>query len=481
MNKSLSILLVCFIFLSVNGQITGNTTPVQSRNYHQTTGLIGYYFWEENESGWIDSVGCESIFLLNKRITLQEQRVSTTKASSAELQSAIKNSAHNQKWNPENRYYFYRLFHRKQRKVFRLLNHQDASVAGSVVFRKQQDSWISEEQQSVLYFTIDSHQQKCFSHSSDSLILPDLNLAIVANGLYQVNRFQSANGTIDSSQVLTFNGIDVTDSLRNHQVNKPVRMLVLINGYRGPKTNNDPGDGLLTQKDRFYYWYQIDSCFEANLKPEVLFYLDGSFPISTSNHRSKLIFGISWLRTKLTPSKKTAPRVYKRMNTRANESGFMQRKEEGRLAGETYLLARSLNPFSQEVKDTLDIVSHSMGYAYSLGFLEVIKDKVILGNMYILAPENAGIEGFDWTAFQHTWQYGSDLDQKNPAPLREQDGIAPQCAVKGIDQLPPDRGGRVFIPADWPNKNFVDSHMIYSYDWIFECIPVGQPGYISRR
>jgi len=479
-NKSFFIILFSLVALSVNAQKKAVETPILSRDYYQTTGLIGYRFWEEDASCFIHTTENQPLLLLNKRIILARHNDLTKKITSAELQLAIKNTALNPKWDPENRCTFYRLTHKKERKNVRLLKHHATNALGTIVFRKQNGTWVSEEQQSVLYFTIDSQQHKRFSHSSDSLIVPNLQIALVANGLYEVIRYQSENGFTDSTHVLNFNGTDVTDSLRNQQVNKPVRMLILINGYRGPKTNNDPGDGLLTQKDRFHYWFQIDSSFEANLQPEITFYLDGSFPISTSNHRTRLAFGISWLRTKLTPRTKASPRIYKRMNTRANVAGFKKRKEEGKLAGETFLLARSLNPYSQDVKDTLDIVSHSMGYAYSLGFLEVVKDKVVLWNMYILSPENAGVEGFDWTLFQHTWQYGSDLDQANPAPLREQDGIAPQCAVKGIDQLPSDRGGRLFIPSDWHNKNFVDSHMLYTYDWIFDCIPVGEPGYISR-
>ena len=121
-----------------------------------------------------------------------------------------------------------------------------------------------------------------------------------------------------------------------------------------------------------------------------------------------------------------------------------------------------------------------MGYAYSLGFIEEIKDKVVFGKMYIIAPESACVDGFDWTLFQEVWQYGSNLDQKDPDPIWEQDGVAPQCQVKGLEKVDPKKGGRAFIPKDWPRKNFIDSHQPYNYYWIFERIKLGENGYVYK-
>jgi hypothetical protein len=56
--------------------------------------------------------------------------------------------------------------------------------------------------------------------------------------------------------------------------------------------------------------------------------------------------------------------------------------------------------------------------------------------------------------------------------------VAPQATVWGIDKQQSSRIGRVCSPSNWPNKHFVHSHMVYSYDWIFDRIQKGQPGYI---
>lgn len=470
----------CLLVFHLAGQTADSLRPKPPRKFNQATGLVGYYFWHEDTTGIIDTSSFSKPFFQNALILQRPDRTLSPNTSVEALERSIVQYSHNPKWDPANHYPFYRRMHPKERKLLRNLSQEKAHQPTSIVFRQRGDTWISEQLCPVVYFTVDPQQHMRYSRTSDSLVVPDLQLALPANGVYEVVHYLNAQGLTDSSKVYGMNGFDFTDSLRNCVVSKPVRILLLVNGYRGPKKDDDPGDGILTQKDRYHYWYKIDNRFEETLKPAVMLYMDGSFPIATSNHRTKLHFGMSWLRTKLTPKRKAIERIYKRLNTNPNPEGFEARKAEGRLAGEAFLLARCLNPLSDTVKDTLDIVCHSMGYACTLGFLDIVKDKVVLGNCYIIAPENAGAEGYNWKLFEHVWQYGSNLDQPCPDPLREQDGIAPQCAVKGLNELPADRGGRIFIPSDWPNKNFVDSHMIYSYDWLFDCIPEGEPGSIEK-
>lgn len=474
-------ILICFLSaLILRGQSPVSQEAKNERPFDETSGLTAYYFWQENEDGAIDSGKINQPYLQNFVINLHVSHHYSVNWEQERLITMTNKLAHNPKWSPENCCPFYRLFHAKERRVISKLRRENATKVGSVVFRSNNGEWESAEQKSVLYFSVDANQTVRFSHSSDSLIAPDLNLACASNGHYKILRYLSATGNCDSNNVFAYNGKNITQSVRQQASNEPVRMLLLINGYRGPKTNNDPGDGLLTQKDRFYYWFKIDNRFQELLKPAMTYYADGSFPISTSNHRNRLRFGISWLRTKLTPKKQASKRVYKRLTEKPNPTGFDERKQAGKLAGEVFLQARAQFPFSPEVKDTLDIVSHSMGYAYSLGFLEEVEPYVVLRTAYIVAPENAGQEGYDWSKFAHAWQYGSNLGEPNADPLREQDGIAPQLAVKGIENLSPEKGGRVFLPNDWPHKNFVDSHMIYSFDWIFDRIGKGQPGYVGN-
>ena len=466
--------------LLAHGQNPDSLKTKNGRVFNEINGLTAYYFWQENGNGAIDSGKIEQPYLQNFIIGIHSEKSLKSELPQLELKTMVNRLANNPKWDPNNHCGWYRLRHLKQRRVIHRLTRDSAAASGSVVFRWVNGNWKSELQQSVLYFTIDANQTTRFSHSSDSLIASDLNLACASNGHYKVIRYLDTSGNCDSTKVFGYNGQDLTEYIRHNEPNKPVRLLLLINGYRGPKTNNDPGDGLLTQKDRYYYWFKIDNRFQELLKPSMMYYADGSFPMVTSNHRNRLRFVTSWLRTKLTPKKQASKRVYKRLTEKPNPAGFDERKQAGRLAGKVFLEARAQFPFSPDVKDTLDIVSHSMGYAYSLGFLEAVEPYVVLRATYIIAPENAGQEGYDWSKFQYVWQYGSNLGEPNADPLREQDGIAPQCAVKGITELPLEKGCRLFLPEDWPHKNFVDSHMIYSFDWIFDRIGKGEPGYVGN-
>jgi hypothetical protein len=251
------------------------------------------------------------------------------------------------------------------------------------------------------------------------------------------------------------------------------RVLIFINGYRHYKYEKNETDNLVTSKDRYHYWYKLDDRFIDTLKPSKFYYLDASMSVKTSNHRSFIRFAKSWYLSDHLLNRKKGGQKFHRLNQKRNPEGFNYRKNKGRVGGKTLEML-----LSSQVKDTLDIVCHSMGYAYALGIIETLSDKVVLGNIYILSPENASQDGTDWSRFLQVWQYGSNLDQVNPDPLWEQDGIAPQCQVKGLyfDQ----HHGRAFLPKEWPKKNFIDSHMPYNYDWIFDRIKKGEPGFIGR-
>lgn len=253
----------------------------------------------------------------------------------------------------------------------------------------------------------------------------------------------------------------------------PKRVLLFVNGYRGYEREENESDNLVTSKDRYHYWYKLDDRFIDTLKPKESYYLDGSLSVKTSNHRNTIRFVKSFYFANHFVNRKDSLKRYKRLNVDPNPKGFYYRKEKGRIGGKALLLK-----LHQNQKDTIDIVCHSMGYAYALGMIEVLKEHVVFGNIYILSPENGCQDGADWTQFQQVWQYGSNLDQPNPDPIWEQDGIAPQCEVKGM--FYDVKHGRAFIPKTWPKKNFVDSHMPYNYDWIFDRIKKGEAGYIGR-
>ncbi len=130
-------------------------------------------------------------------------------------------------------------------------------------------------------------------------------------------------------------------------------------------------------------------------------------------------------------------------------------------------------------KINLDIVAHSMGFAYAQGMIEklknsIYKDKINWTDYYIIAAENACSGTLDgvWANAQ-VWQYGSNLGQKGADPIYEQDGVAPQCAVGGIGNR------RAFIPATI-EKDFLKSHKIEYYPWIFKIV-YGKEGYVKKR
>ncbi len=261
--------------------------------------------------------------------------------------------------------------------------------------------------------------------------------------------------------------------VQNSNQEIPKRVLIFINGYRHYKDEHNETDNLVTSKDRYHYWYELDDRFIDTLKPTDYYYLDASMSVKTSNHRSFIRFAKSWYLSNHLINRKKGGLNFNRLNQKPNEKGFNYRREKGRIGGKTLQMA-----LHTKVKDTLDIVCHSMGYAYALGIIDELSDKVVLGDIYILSPENAGQGGTDWSKFLQVWQYGSNLDQSNPDPVWEQDGIAPQTQVKGLyfDQ----NHGRAFMPKIWPNKDFINSHMPKNYDWIFERIKKGEPGYIGR-
>lgn len=126
------------------------------------------------------------------------------------------------------------------------------------------------------------------------------------------------------------------------------------------------------------------------------------------------------------------------------------------------------------VLDTIDVVCHSMGFAYSLGMIEELqKAKIKIGRYYIIAPENA-CSGTIPQNIEEAWQYGSDEVNHS---ISKQDGIAPQCGAIGIGT------NRVYIPIEDPEipVGFIDCHLTKNYTWIFKKIKNGKAGYVKRR
>ena len=289
---------------------------------------------------------------------------------------------------------------------------------------------------------------------------------------------------------------------------KTKNIMLFVNGYRGPLEDRKETDNNITLSiDGYDYWDGIDKMFIERRHPDYVYYADGHMSIGTSNHIDKMTFATSMLSSycvkySITLEGASSPIPNEAygyidkadfptspcysvkctgnpncvlLNETPNIDGFDTRKKNGRTAGAIFV--SKMQELGIANGDTLDIVCHSMGFAYAQGMIEVIKQyypNVHFGGYYIIAPENActgTVNIFDW---DEIWQYGSDEEKmKNNGTPWLLDGVAPQCPIHGIDTH------RAFIPDDVP-QGFVESHLIKNYKWIF-ITKQGKEGYVTPR
>lgn len=237
---------------------------------------------------------------------------------------------------------------------------------------------------------------------------------------------------------------------------KKPAILVFVNGYRMamPVANivrEFKRSDEVTLVDVNDYWSDIDDQFKSRLNDQYAFYADGDAPTLTAK----------------------------------NGMGFNARKMHGRKAAQNLIRKISVLKFNNTAPNTtpgradfgitnaakkipIDIVCHSMGYAYALGMIEELTESGYwVDRLYAIAPENP-TAGYTPDFLDVANQYGS-----GPAdPWYHQDRIAPQDKIPGIRQ-------RAFIP-EGIDKGPYDSHSIANYGWIFK-IKQYQQGYISPR
>lgn len=440
------------------------------------TGLKAYYFWEDDAGGYVKINSFKKVFKLNQSIILsgkpQSEDYSDSLFFSVIYTFSEENSTHLEHSK------FTCMIDGKEEKIEIPLLRSQSKTPESIIYRKSEGRWTSEIMQNVLYFNVYSDSTRRFSHTSDTIIFQLDSLKYKALGHYLVKRFWDDYGKCVAEQVYTFDGQDITQNFAKEFNRKAQHIIVFANGYRGRKKNKDITDNLVTSKDRYHYWLRLDKAFIRRIKPDDYFYIDGNHSISSSNHRTMANFSLSYSRIKSLRKNENNRFDYHLLNTIPNDSGFYQRKANGVLAGQAFLAKYCTSNFCVEVKDTLDIVCHSMGYSYSLGFIEAVKDYVVFRNYYIIAPENAQAGGFDWTQFNEVWQYGTHTEGNDPEPVWKQDGVAPQVPVKGINDIP--NGGRVYFPLDSKNLNFVNSHALNHYRWIFFKLNESDKGYVRK-
>jgi len=263
-------------------------------------------------------------------------------------------------------------------------------------------------------------------------------------------------------------------------------LLIFANGYRKvepfekfldpintptefPNTNNE-----VFTNDINNYWVGMDTKFIERLKPRKTVYVDGHFSLTTSNHLTLLNFISSYTSFIIAQTDPTKSVV---LDTKPNKAGFNERRKGGAIAGARILDKIKKGEYAMRIDnkgnilDKVDIVCHSMGFAYALGIIDVLKQaKIPLGRFYIIAPENACSGEVNVNEWEQVWQYGTD---EANTPLLLQDGVAPQCPVINIG----DR--RAYIPSG-EKQGFIESHLIENYGWIFTR-EKGVEGYVTPR
>ncbi len=462
-------------------------------------GLIAYYVWEETDNNYTGEP-------IHSRMKEDRLIIVGSRSVDAELTDETKNfynsvSADKMKELIDNN-------------ITRFETHAATKLKSIAFYRQGTGAWKTYDHAPVMYFELKKLStggyKRTFLFSDDKIKLSHLNKEFPAHSHYIVKVFKNTNGSFDHYEIFDLAGNNITSQFLSSSKNPPKRYLVFSNGYRGPLENWNESDGMVTTNDRFGYWGSIDNSFMSADKLDIktAYYIDGSFRIWTSNHINFAGFAgsMSGLSDQYKSDNvtnlehgvklegpKTPYLSFSFLNTKPNIDGFNYRKYMGTLAGKAFLAEIKKDPRSVGVKDTVDIVAHSMGYAYAVGFVEAIKSDVHFGRFYIIAPENACSGGNDWTMFEEVWQYGSNNNPSDEGlagatttyntrdPYWWQDGVAPQCAVKNIEPLPSGViGGRAYIPKTSQKHGFVDSHSITNYTWIFN-LESQQNGYVKKR
>lgn len=373
------------------------------------------------------------------------------------------------------------------------------------VLIKKGKKWTVHRFKSVLYFNIElsekiQEQKMVFSGDSDSLVLPKLGVSKPAKNHYiVVNTLK--NKRLVKQQLFNYSGVELTNKIA---LNDPAsRILLFVNGYRPTVFGADlqeafsviqqkglefpNSDNLLYDFDRFDYWQpwnNISGLFQKRINPSEVLYADGHFSVATSNYKNILAFTEASNRYPKRCSNPKKHHCYATITTRSNffggtkkentldllplksnKKGFELRYENGKIAG-LNLLQRLNEIPNRSQNDTLFIVSHSMGYAYSLGMIDVVRGHINFGGFYCIAPENARAGKINTSEWKEVWQYGSKLWGKAEAPCM-QDGVAPQQLAQGLSHKK-----HVSFPKNtYRHRGFFNSHFVGYYTWIFDLQP----------
>ena len=386
-----------------------------------------------------------------------------------------------------------------------LFSSEGTTEIQSQIYIKTQKHYLVQKGEKVLYFNQISPTKMKFYRSSNTLRLKGKKIKLNASTHYIVIRNKNKQGKLVSERIFNHLGIEITQHVLQKDPIK--RILVFVNGYRPVSISSDfeknmddikqkgleypNSENHLFNFDRYSYWRpwrEIDLLFQARLNADDIWYADGHHSVSTSNHRSLLNFSTN-LVVYPKPCKnlnkhqcrfsenatKQKVNSYELLATESNIEGFAIRKKNGHIAGKN--LMQILNELPNQSKnDSLFIVAHSMGFAYSLGIINELRGKINFGGFYIIAPENAEagkVKVSEWKDIVH---YGCNLSGKSKAPACLQDGIAPQSNIQGLSSKE-----HVYFPMGLQKRmGYLGSHFIGNYLWTLE-IPENQKGHIRQH
>jgi len=405
---------------------------------------------------------------------------------------------------------------RTNRELFKNQNMRrkaEAKIGSEVLIKKSNGQWVLEKRKPVLYFSVHNKNGKRslrFQEDSETLNLATKNYRRKVQTHYFVYRYFDEKEELISERVFNHVGVDITEKL---ELEDPAERIVLfVNGYRPTSLGGSFEDNfrdirkkglefknssnVILADDHYEYWRpyrEIDLKFSKRLNATATYYADGHHSVTTSNHETLVDFtqhslnypkrcrnknhhvckhqkkGWKWLGLEReVPTYETQP-------LEPNVDGFNERRENGKIAGRNLLQLLNEIP-SKSDNDTLFIVAHSMGYAYALGIVDVMRGKINFGGFYIIAAENAESGEVKEGEWKEIWQFGSDFEaHKKSAPCLL-DGIAPQTKAAGLSPR-----NRIYIPEEFYTRmGFFDSHFVGHYTWIFD-IPKDAPGYIEQR
>ncbi len=379
------------------------------------------------------------------------------------------------------------------------------------VFVHRGNKWLKSKHKRVLYFDVHESNDtlvNCrFVRTSDSLIVPMKYYKMPAKTHYIVFNYRSNKGGLLKQRVFNYKGSEITNLLNIEDPSK--RILLFVNGYRSVVNDRDinkvfsevqkkglemtRSSNLIHSFDRFDYWYRFDDAMVDRINPSEKYYADGNFSITTSNYRTLDKFvrlsGTYPSRcadekhhtcTALSNSAKWAnlfhaDHTLESLRMKSNRRGFKIRYRNGKIAGLNMLQMLNEEP-NKSKNDTIYIAAHSMGYAYALGIIEVLRGAINFGGFYIIAPENAGAGRVYLSEWPEVWQYGANLNRGSEDAPCIQDGIAPQTGALGLSEK-----NRIYIPEKLNAKRgFKASHFIGLYTFLFD-IPKDRKGHVQQH